>query len=94
MSSPVLRTRVPESLRERVQVAAETRSVTVSRFLRDALADRVHAVETIEASALRARARKMADELRAQGDDRPADLIDGLLLDLATKDAMYGPVVC
>lgn len=98
MSSPVVRARISAPLRERVLAAAETRGVTVSAFVRDAVADRVHAVETIEASALRARARQMADDLRAsdnQVDQRAAALIDGLLLDLATTDALYGrPVVC
>jgi hypothetical protein len=97
MSSPVVRARIPEPLRERVEACAQARGVTVSAFVRQAVCDRVTAVEAIEASALRARARSMADELRVRDDhrdQRAAALIDALLLDLACTDALYGrPVV-
>lgn len=90
MESPVLRARVPAPLRERVQAAADLRGVTVSAFVRQALVDRVHAVEVLEAAGLKAQARQMADQLRADGDHRAATVVDYLLLSLATAEAMAG----
>ncbi len=91
--SPRTTVRLGTDLRDRVAACAGARGVTVSRFIRDALADRVAAVEAIEHAALRVQARRVADEARAEGDQRLAGLLDGLLLHLAVVDALYGPVV-
>jgi predicted transcriptional regulator len=90
MSSPVLRTRVPEPLAERVRVCAQARGVSPSRFLREALADRCEAMETITHVALRVQAREAAAGARAEGDLRLAHLLDGLLLRLDVADALLG----
>jgi hypothetical protein len=90
VESPVIRTRVPEPLRDRVLQAASTLGVSPSVFMRTALADRVTAVETIHHAALKVQAHEAAERARAEGDTRLARILDYLLLRLDVADALLG----